>query len=102
MVTKKQLREQFEATILRDSHDSKDCSLCLSLLEKDKNDRGIVEFKDGWYWICSSCRKVVGKIFDLTQCSDYAEWEVIRYSKRSRNHWVIWLSQNYEIDIYAK
>jgi hypothetical protein len=67
-----------------------DCVICKGALDFDKNCWGIVEFTDGWYWICSSCRNAVG-IYDHTKHSSRDNVETIPYERRSRKRWWAWL-----------
>lgn len=75
----------------------KSCVLCLGDIDADEESRGIIEFNDGWFWICSKCRLVVGKTFDLTQIDDWGEGEIPPYLKRSRKCWLKWLEKEYQI-----
>jgi hypothetical protein len=98
MVESIDMRAHFRDVIL----ETKQCALCQSHIDQDEEDRGIVEFIDGWYWICSECRKTVGKVLDATQCKEFTEWAIPPYSKRSRKHWLGWLEKEYKIIIEGK
>lgn len=88
-------REKFRDNITP----AKDCALCQGDLDPNEEDRGFVEFTDGWFWICSKCRKLVGKTLDGTQCEKITEWEIPPYRKRSRKYWLKWLEDNFQIKI---
>jgi len=75
------------------------CALCGGVLDTDENERGVVQFTDGWFWVCSSCKAKVGKVFDASQSDRYAEADYIPYLKRNRKHNLKWLKDEYEIDI---
>jgi len=76
-----------------------ECALCLGELDVEENKRGIVEFMDGCYWICNKCRKVVGKVLDMTQVEDYCETDIPPYYKKSRRHWLKYLEKEHQISI---
>ncbi len=88
-------REHFRDVIPK----SKTCVLCQGPLDSEEKERGIIEFMDGWFWICSKCRKIVGRTFDQTQCKSIAEGEIPPYYKRSRKYWLKWLEEEYQITI---
>jgi hypothetical protein len=78
------------------------CVLCLRDIDVKEEDRGIIEFTDGWFWICSKCRKLVeGKLIDKTQSDDWGRQEVIPYYKRSRKRWLKYLEEEHQIIINA-
>jgi len=73
------------------------CVLCLGDNPREE-DRGIIEFYDGWFWICSKCRKLLaGTLLDVTQSSDWGTQTVIPYHKRSRKRWLKYLQEEHQI-----
>lgn len=82
-----------------DREGTENCALCCTSLDVDKNKRGVIEFFDGWFWICSECKHKVGKTFDCTRQKDYGDHDVIPYSKRSRKYSLRWLEKEYQITI---
>ena len=91
------LTEEYKRRARREA--TKTCPLCTRKLEDDENKRGVVEFLDGWFFICGRCKAKVGKTFDLTENDDYGQGEAIRYFKRSRKHILKWLLEEYQINI---
>ena len=80
--------------------DLESCVLCFGDIDPAEEDRGIIEFLDGWFWICSKCRKLVaGKLIDMTQSEDWGKQEVIPYHERSRKRWLNYLEEEHQIDI---
>lgn len=78
---------------------TKNCALCRGNLDTNESERGVVEFYDGWFWICSICKLKVGKDFDHAQKDDYGDCVVIPYFKRSRRYFLKWLKEECEIEI---
>lgn len=95
MVTAEETRNHFRDRI----PDLKECVLCCGNIDADEESRGIIEFMDGWFWICSKCRKVVGGILDMTQVDDWADTDIPPYYKRSRKSWLNYLEKELEIII---
>jgi len=85
-----------------ESQSTKTCALCGDILDSDKSERGVVQFADGWFWVCSSCKGKVGKLFDASQSDEYAEADYIPYQKRSRKRNLRWLREEYQIDILGQ
>ncbi len=77
----------------------KECVLCLGDIDKQEEDRGIIEFMDGWFWICSKCRKIVGDTLDLTQADNWYKTDIPPYYKRSRKYWLKYLEKEHQITI---
>lgn len=78
----------------------KSCVLCLGNMDPEEENRGIIEFYDGWFWICSKCRQIVaGTLLDMTQSEDWGTQEVIPYFKRSRKRWLKYLEEEHQIII---
>ena len=97
--TAEETREHFRSHI----PNLKSCVLCLGDLEVKEDDRGIVEFLDGWFWICSKCRKALaGTLVDMTQSEDWGKQETIPYFKRSRKYWLKYLEQEHGVLIAQK
>jgi len=77
----------------------KECVLCRGDIDEKEEDRGIMEFMDGWFWICSKCRKIVGGTLDMTQVEDLCTTDIPPYYKRSRKHWLKYLERKHQIKI---
>jgi len=76
------------------------CVICLNNIDSQESDRGIIEFYDGWFWICSKCRELLkDKLLDMTQSDDWGKQEVIPYSKSSRKRWLQWLQKEHSITL---
>ncbi len=74
-----------------------DCILCRSSLDEvGNNERGVLEFHDGWFWICPICR---GKIPDCDQ-AEHEPWYLAKqppYYARSRKQWLAWFQEKYGV-----
>ncbi len=76
--------------------DKPGCTYCRrSLADVEKADRGVVEFFDGWFWICPACRLVVGDTFDQTQCLPWYHTQYPPYFQKSRRYWAKWFEDEY-------
>jgi len=75
------------------------CPLCTHKLDDKEDKRGVVEFFDGWFWVCSKCKAKVGKEFDCTQHTSYGEGTTVYGCKRSRKHNLKWLEKEHQITI---
>jgi len=74
------------------------CALCRSSLRGVAvADRGIIEFHDGFFWICPACRKKIPDS-DQTQHVPWARTPFPRYSRRSRRSWLQWFRDEYGVD----
>lgn len=94
--TAKETRAHFGDVI----RESKTCVLCLGDLDSEEENRGIIEFYDGWFWICSKCRKVVADtLLDMTQSEDWGKQDAIPYHKRSRKRWLKYLEKEHQVII---
>jgi len=78
------------------------CPLCRAILDDDKDRRGVVEFIDGWFWVCGECISKLGKVFDCTQQADYGGHIVIRYFRRSRKFVLRYLKEEHQIIITSR
>ena len=76
------------------------CVFCLGDLG-DESGRGIVEFTDGWFWICPACRQIVGKTLDQTQAVDYS-YDIPPFKMRSRKRWLKYLEGEHQIKFEVK
>jgi hypothetical protein len=100
MIKEKHTAEEIRAHFRDVIRESKSCVLCLGDMDLEEEDRGIVEFYDGWFWICSKCRKILsGSMLDMTQFEDWGTQEVIPYFKRSRKRWLRYLEEEHRIII---
>ena len=97
------IRAKLEARA--DEGGNENCALCTGALDADKSKRGMVEFMDGWFWICNQCKNEVGLDFDYTQYSTVDELSdnctVIPYMKRGRKSALKWLKKEFGITIEA-
>lgn len=91
------LTREFQRRARREG--TENCALCSGILNTDENERGVVQFVDGWFWVCSSCKAKVGNLFDASQSDNYAEAWYIPYHKRSRKRSQTWLKEEYQIEI---
>jgi len=91
------LTEEYQRRARREG--TKTCPLCGAILDVHDSERGVVEFMDGWFWVCGKCKEKLGRTFDCTQHDDYGEGEVIRCYKRSRRYSLKWLKEEYQIEI---
>lgn len=88
------LEEHLDKITYRD-----DCILCRRKITSiPLEERGIVEFWDGWFWICPNCKEPMAD-FDQTQYKPWYRAEEIRYSSRSRKYWLNYLDKEYGIKI---
>lgn len=76
----------------------KECVLCRGDIDEKEDDRGIVEFMDGWFWICSKCRGIVGGKLDMTQVDDWGKADIPPYYKRSRKYLLKYLEEEHQIN----
>jgi len=77
----------------------KNCPLCLHKLDADKDKMGVVEFLDGYFWVCNKCMAKLGESFDCRKQKDWGAHETIRYFRRSRKFVLAWLKQEYQVQI---
>lgn len=73
------------------------CLLCQGHLDDKEENRGIIEFQDGWFWICSKCKKVVGATFDQTQSEPWWDTVIPPYYAKSRGWWLKWFEREYHM-----
>lgn len=75
------------------------CVLCLRSLDGiPQEERGIIEFYNGWWWICPNCKRFMRE-FDQTQFEPWSQQTEIPYFRKSRKWWVAWLEKEYDIKI---
>lgn len=73
------------------------CVVCLTDIRSvNQEDRGIIEFFDGWWWICPKCKKLMPG-FDQTQCEPWYHSDTIPYYRKSRKYWLAYLEREYNI-----
>lgn len=74
--------------------------MCHGVLDPEEAKRGIVEFYDGWCWVCGKCRKsLAGTLVDMTQSEDWGKQETLPYSKRSHKRTLQYLEREHHVVI---